>query len=61
MDNDHVRAPPLTKSLPTSSTAEAAEWLKARKDVDGSYTDEEVELYYTDIIKIITFLNIFLA
>ena len=66
MDNDHMYLG-LTidrGALPTSSTADAAEWLEALgKDVqDGSYTDEEVELYYTDIISgTITFLNIFLG
>ena len=66
MDNDHMYLG-LTidrSALPTSSTAAAAEWLEALgKDVqDGSYTDEEVELYYTDIISgTITFLNIFLG
>ena len=66
MDNDHMYLG-LTidrSALPTSSTAAAAEWLEALgKDVqDGTYTDEEVELYYTDIISgTITFLNIFLG
>ena len=66
MDNDHMYLG-LTidrGALPTSSTADAAEWLEALgKDVeDGSYTDEGVELYYTDIITgTITFLNIFLG
>ena len=66
MDNDHMYLGATIDrgALPTSSTAEAAEWLEALgKDVqDGSYTDEEVELYYTDIISgTITFLNIFLG
>lgn len=66
MDNDHMYLG-LTidrGALPTSSTADAAEWLEALgRDVqDGVYTDEEVELYYTDIISgTITFLNIFLG
>ena len=50
--------------LPTSSTADAAEWLEnLGTDVqDGNYTDAGVELYYTDIVSgTILFLNIFLG
>ena len=66
MDNDHMYLGVTIDrgALPTSSTAEAAEWLEAlgKAVQDGSYTDEEVELYYTDIISgTITFLNIFLG
>ena len=66
MDNDHMYLGVTIDrgELPTSSTAEAAEWLEAlgKAVQDGSYTDEEVELYYTDIISgTITFLNIFLG
>ena len=54
MDNDHMYLGVTIDrgALPTSSTAEAAEWLEAlgKAVQDGSYTDEEVELYYTDII-----------
>ena len=66
MDNDHMYLGATIDrgALPTTSTADAAEWLEALgTDVqDGSYTDEEVELYYTDIISgTILFLNIFLG
>ena len=50
--------------LPTTSTADAAEWLEnlGTEVQDGNYTDEGVELYYTDIVSgTITFLNIFLG
>ncbi|MEK9731538.1 MAG: FtsX-like permease family protein [Candidatus Poseidoniales archaeon] len=50
--------------LPTSSTADAAAWLEdlGTRVQAGSYTDEGVELYYTDIISgTILFLNIFLG
>ncbi|MCH1540086.1 MAG: FtsX-like permease family protein [Candidatus Poseidonia sp.] len=66
MDNDHMYLG-LTidrGQLPTTSTADAAEWLESlgTQVQDGSYTDEEVELYYTDIISgTILFLNIFLG
>ena len=66
MDNDHMYLGATIDrgALPTTSTADAAEWLEALgTDVqDGSYTDEGVELYYTDIISgTILFLNIFLG
>ncbi len=66
MDNDHMYlGVTIDKGqLPTTSTAEAAEWLEnlGTQVQDGSYTDEGVELYYTDIISgTITFLNIFLG
>jgi ABC-type antimicrobial peptide transport system permease subunit len=50
--------------LPTTSTDDAAEWLEdLGTRVQGeNYTDEGVELYYTDIIGgTIIFLNIFLG
>lgn len=50
--------------LPTSSTADAEEWLEdlGTRVQAGNYTDEGVELYYTDIVTgTITFLNIFLG
>ncbi len=50
--------------LPTSSTADAAEWLEnlGTEVQAGNYTDEGVELYYTDIVSgTILFLNIFLG
>lgn len=50
--------------LPTSSTAEAAEWLDAiQLEVgNGNYTDAGVRLVYIDIIGgTISFLNIFLG
>ena len=66
MDNDHMYLGVTIDrgELPTSSTADAAEWLEnlGTQVQDGSYTDEEVELYYTDIISgTILFLNIFLG
>ncbi|MCH1536894.1 MAG: pentapeptide repeat-containing protein [Candidatus Poseidonia sp.] len=66
MDNDHMYLG-LTidrGALPTSSTADAAEWLESlgTQVQEGTYTDEGVELYYTDIISgTILFLNIFLG
>ncbi|MGA0352969.1 MAG: hypothetical protein ACO3NY_04885, partial [Poseidonia sp.] len=66
MDYDHMYLGVTIDrgALPTSSTADAAEWLEnlGTQVQDGSYTDEEVELYYTDIISgTILFLNIFLG
>ena len=66
MDNDHMYLGATIDrgALPTTSTADAAEWLEAlgTEVQDGSYTDEGVELYYTDIISgTILFLNIFLG
>ena len=66
MDNDHMYLGATIDrgQLPTSSTADAAEWLEnlGTQVQDGTYTDEEVELYYTDIISgTILFLNIFLG
>lgn len=66
MNNDHAYLGVTIDrgQLPTSSTAEAAEWLEAlgSEVQSGEYTDEGVELYYTDIISgTILFLNIFLG
>ena len=66
MDNDHMYLGVTVDrgALPTSSTADAADWLEdlGTRVQDGTYTDEEVELYYTDIISgTILFLNIFLG
>ncbi|MGB1588491.1 MAG: FtsX-like permease family protein [Poseidonia sp.] len=66
MDHDHMYLGVTIDrgQLPTSSTADAADWLEAlgTEVQDGSYTDEGVELYYTDIISgTILFLNIFLG
>ena len=66
MDSDHMYlGVTIDKGqLPTTSTADAAEWLEnlGTRVQDGNYTDEGVELYYTDIISgTITFLNIFLG
>ena len=50
--------------LPTTSTADAAEWLEnlGTEVQDGNYTDAGIELYYTDIVSgTILFLNIFLG
>ena len=66
MDNDHMYLGVTIDrgQLPTSSTADAAEWLEdlGTRVQGGNYTDEGVELYYTDIVSgTITFLNIFLG
>lgn len=66
MDNDHMYLGVTIDrgQLPTSSTADAADWLEdlGTRVQDGSYTDEGVELYYTDIVSgTIIFLNIFLG
>jgi uncharacterized protein YjbI with pentapeptide repeats len=66
MDNDHMYlGVTIDKGqLPTTSTADAAEWLEdlGTRVQNGNYTDENVELYYTDIISgIIIFFNIFLG
>ena len=66
MDNDHMYLGVTVDKgqLPTTSTADAAEWLEnlGTRVQDGNYTGEGVELYYTDIISgTITFLNIFLG
>ena len=50
--------------LPTTSTDDAEEWLEdlGNRVQAQNYTDEGVDLYYTDIISsTITFLNIFLG
>ncbi len=50
--------------LPTSSTADAEEWLEdlGTRVQAQNYTQEGIDLYYTDIVSgTITFLNIFLG
>ena len=50
--------------LPTTSTDDAEEWLEdlGTRVQAGNYTDEGIDLYYTDIVTgTITFLNIFLG
>ena len=66
MDNDHMYLGVTIDrgQLPTTSTADAAEWLEdlGTRVQAGNYTDEGVELYYTDIVSgTIIFLNIFLG
>ena len=66
MDNDHMYLGVTIDrgQLPTTSTADAAEWLEdlGTRVQAGNYTDEGVELFYTDIVSgTITFLNIFLG
>jgi len=66
MDNDHMYLGVTIDrgQLPTTSTDDAAEWLEdlGTRVQDGNYTDEGVELYYTDIVSgTILFLEIFLG
>ena len=66
IDHDHVYLGiTLDRTqLPTSSTAEAADWVEDLGwEVSGkNYTSENIELYYFDIVGgTITFLNIFLG
>ena len=66
IDFDHIYLGlTLDRSLlPTSSTADAADWLDALgRDVqEQTYADGEVELFYVDIVSgTILFLNIFLG
>ena len=66
MEKDHIYLGLAVdrSQLPTSSTADASEWLDKLKVsiMDDNYTDGEIELFYTDIVGgTITFLNIFLA
>ncbi|MGB1792759.1 MAG: FtsX-like permease family protein [Candidatus Poseidoniaceae archaeon] len=66
IDNDHMYLGVTIDrgQLPTSSTADAAEWLEnlGTEVQDGNYTDAGIELYYTDIVSgTILFLNIFLG
>ena len=66
MDNDHMYLGVTIDrtQLPTTSTADAEEWLEdlGTRVQAGNYTDEGIELYYTDIVSgTITFLNIFLG
>ncbi len=66
MDHDHMYLG-LTidrSQLPTSSTADAQDWLNVLKSdiMSENYTSEEVDLFYTDIVGgTIIFLNIFLG
>lgn len=66
IDNDHMYlgiALDRTQ-LPTSSTADAEDWLEALSTeiTDGTYADGQVNLFYFDIVSgTITFLNIFLG
>ena len=66
MDNDHMYLGVTIDrgQLPTTSTDDAAEWLEdlGTRVQNGNYTDEGVELYYTDIVSgTILFLEIFLG
>jgi ABC-type antimicrobial peptide transport system permease subunit/uncharacterized protein YjbI with pentapeptide repeats len=66
IDHDHVYLGITIDrtQLPTSSTAEAADWLEdlGQKIGDKNYTSENIELFYFDIVGgTITFLNIFLG
>ena len=66
MDYDHMYlGVTIDRSqLPTTSTADAQDWLDALKSdiMADNYTSEGVELFYTDIVGgTITFLNIFLG
>ena len=66
MDNDHMYLGMTIDrtQLPTTSTDDAEDWLQdlSMRVESGNYTDEGVELYYTDIVSsTITFLNIFLG
>ena len=66
MDYDHMYlGVTIDRSqLPTTSTADAQDWLNVLKSdiMNDNYTSEGVELFYTDIVGgTITFLNIFLG
>jgi len=66
MDYDHMYLGVTIDrgQLPTTSTDDAAEWLEdlGTRVQSGNYTDEGVELYYTDIVSgTILFLEIFLG
>ena len=66
IDYDHIYLGlTLDRSLlPTSSTADAADWLEQLgRDVEGqTYANGEVEIFYVDIVSgTILFLNIFLG
>ena len=66
MEKDHIYLGLAVdrSQLPTSSTADASDWLDSLKVsiMDDNYTDSEIELFYTDIVGgTITFLDIFLA
>ena len=66
MNNDHgyLGLAVDRNQLPTTSTADATEWLDAlKKDVEsGNYTAAGILVEYNDLISgTITFLNIFLG
>ncbi len=66
MDNDHMYLGVTIDrtQLPTTSTEDAEDWLEdlGTRVQDQNYTEEGIELYYTDIVSsTITFLNIFLG
>ena len=66
MEKDHIYLGLAVdrSQLPTSSTADASDWLNELKVsiMDDNYTDSGIELFYTDIVGgTITFLNIFLG
>ncbi len=66
MDNDHgyLGLTVDRNLLPTTSTADATEWLEElKKDVEGqNYTNSGISVEYNDLISgTITFLNIFLG
>ena len=66
MDNDHMYLGVTIDQgqLPTTSTDDAADWLEdlGTRVQAGNYTEDGIELYYTDIVSgTITFLNIFLG
>ena len=66
MEKDHIYLGLAVdrSQLPTTSTDDASDWLDNLKVsiMSENYTDNEIELFYTDIVGgTITFLNIFLA
>ena len=66
MEQDHIYLGLAVdrSQLPTSSTADASDWLDNLKVsiMEENYTSSEIELFYTDIVGgTITFLDIFLG
>ena len=66
MEKDHIYLGLAVdrSQLPTSSTADASDWLDNLKVsiMASNYTSSEIELFYTDIVGgTITFLDIFLG
>ena len=66
MEKDHIYLGLAVdrSQLPTTSTADASDWLDRLKVsiMEDNYTSSEIELFYTDIVGgTITFLDIFLA